>query len=74
MLPEAEVRDISRELPSMIHPSDYYPLLIVQAGSGSYQEKLEGYQKGLQETRMVSGQSGNTGGIFTYPFSGWQEY
>lgn len=33
MLPEAEVRDISRELPSMIHPSDYYPSLTVQASS-----------------------------------------
>ena len=32
-LPEALVRVITRELPSLIHPSDYYPLLIVQAGS-----------------------------------------
>ncbi|XP_042725317.1 uncharacterized protein LOC122178868 [Lagopus leucura] len=32
-LPAARVRDISRKLPSLIHPSDYYPLLIVQAGS-----------------------------------------
>jgi len=29
----ARVRDISRKLPGLIHPSDYYPLLIVQAGS-----------------------------------------
>lgn len=29
-LPEALVRVITRELPSLIHPSDYYPLLIVQ--------------------------------------------
>lgn len=27
------VWDMSRKLPSLIHPSDYYPLLIVQAGS-----------------------------------------
>ncbi|XP_042671795.1 uncharacterized protein LOC122158835 [Centrocercus urophasianus] len=32
-LPAARVRDISRKLPSLIRPSDYYPLLIVQAGS-----------------------------------------
>ena len=29
----AWVRNISRKLPGLIHPSDYYPLLIVQAGS-----------------------------------------
>ena len=39
MLPEAEVRDISRELPSMIHPSDYYPLLTVQAGSNEIADR-----------------------------------
>ena len=32
-LPGARVRDISRKLPGLIDPSDYYPLLIVQAGS-----------------------------------------
>jgi len=32
-LPGAQVRDISRKLPGLIHPSDYYPLLIVQTGS-----------------------------------------
>ena len=32
-LPQARVRDISRKLPGLIQPSDYYPLLIVQAGS-----------------------------------------
>lgn len=32
-LPGIRVRDISRKLPSLIHPSDYYPLLIVQASS-----------------------------------------
>jgi len=32
-LPGARVRDISRKLPGLIHPSDYYPLLIVQAGN-----------------------------------------
>ena len=29
----ARVRDISRKLPSLIRPSNYYPSLIVQAGS-----------------------------------------
>ena len=32
-LPGARIRDIFRKLPSLICPSDYYPLLIVQAGS-----------------------------------------
>ena len=32
-LPGAWVRDISRKLPGLIHLSNYYPLLIVQAGS-----------------------------------------
>lgn len=32
-LPGAWVRDISRKLPSLIHLSDYYPLLTIQAGS-----------------------------------------
>ena len=32
-LPGARVRDISRKLPGLIDPSDYYPLLIVQSSS-----------------------------------------
>ena len=32
-VPGAQVRDISRKLPSLICPSYYYPLLIVQASS-----------------------------------------
>ena len=32
-LPGAWVRDISRKLPGLICPSDYYPLLIIQASS-----------------------------------------
>ena len=32
-LPGARVRDVARKLPSLVRPSDYYPLLIVQAGS-----------------------------------------
>ena len=38
-LPGAQVRDISRKLPGLICPSDYYPLLIVQAGSDEVAEK-----------------------------------
>ena len=38
-LPGARVRDISRKLPGLIHPSDYYPLLIVQAGSGEVADR-----------------------------------
>ena len=32
-LPGAQVRDITRKLPELVHPTDYYPLLIVQVGS-----------------------------------------
>ncbi|KFP04718.1 hypothetical protein N300_13098, partial [Calypte anna] len=32
-LPGARVRDITKRLPQLIRPSDYYPLLVVQAGS-----------------------------------------
>lgn len=31
-LPGARVRDISKKIPRLIRPSDYYPLLIIQAG------------------------------------------
>ena len=34
-----QVRNISRKFPSLIWPSDYYPLLIVQAGSDEVAEK-----------------------------------
>ena len=40
-LPGARVRDISRKLPSLIRNSDYYPLLIVQAGSDEVAEKSQ---------------------------------
>jgi len=38
-LPGAWVRDISRKLPGLIRLSDYYPLLIIQAGSDEIAEK-----------------------------------
>ena len=38
-LPGAQVRDISRKLPGLIRPSDYYPLLIIQAGRDEIAEK-----------------------------------
>ena len=38
-LPGEQVRDISRKLLSLNHPSDYYPLLIVQAGSAEVAER-----------------------------------
>ena len=38
-LPGARVRDISRKLPGLIRPSDYYPLLIIQAGRDEIAEK-----------------------------------
>ena len=38
-LPGARVRDISRKLPELIRPSDYYPLLIIQAGRDEIAEK-----------------------------------
>ena len=38
-LARAWVRDISRKLPGLIRPSDYYPLLIIQAGRDEIAEK-----------------------------------
>ena len=38
-LPGAQVRDISRKFPGLICPSDYYPLLIIQAGRDEIAEK-----------------------------------
>ena len=38
-LPAARVRDISRKLPSLIRPSGYYPLLIVQASSNGIADR-----------------------------------
>ena len=38
-LPGAKVRDVARMLPNLVHPSDYYPLLIVQAGSDDIEER-----------------------------------
>ena len=38
-LPGARVRDVARKLPNLVRPSDYYPLLIVQAGSDDIDER-----------------------------------
>ena len=38
-LPGARVKDVARRIPRLICPSDYYPLLIVQAGSEEVGEK-----------------------------------
>lgn len=38
-LPGAQVRDISSKLPGLIRPSDYYPLLIIQASRDEIAEK-----------------------------------
>ncbi|KFV65520.1 hypothetical protein N307_00492, partial [Dryobates pubescens] len=38
-LPGAQVRDIARRIPKLIHPSDYYPLLVIQAGRDEIDKK-----------------------------------
>ncbi|XP_066858120.1 uncharacterized protein [Anser cygnoides] len=38
-LPEAQVKDIAQNLPSLVCPSDYCPLLIVQSGSDEIFER-----------------------------------
>ena len=38
-LPGARVRDVTRKLPNLVRPSDYYPLLIVQAGSDDVEKR-----------------------------------
>jgi len=38
-LPGAQLKNITRNLPDLVHPSDYYPLLIVQAGSDAVAQR-----------------------------------
>ena len=38
-LPGAWVKEITRKLPHLVHPFDYYPLLIVQAGSNEVAQR-----------------------------------
>ena len=40
-LPGVLVRDNTRTLPGLVYPSDYYPLVTVQAGSGGVTEKSQ---------------------------------
>ena len=35
-LPGAQVRDVRKKLPSLVQPTDYYPLLLFQAGSDDF--------------------------------------
>lgn len=44
-LPRARVKDMKRELPALVEPSDYYSLLLFQIGND---EKSKGNQPGLQ--------------------------
>jgi len=43
----------ARKLPSLVRPSDYYPLLVMQVGSGEIAEKSQHHQKGLQGTGAI---------------------
>ena len=38
-LPGARVRDIKRKITSLVRPSDYYPLLVIQAGINEVVER-----------------------------------
>ena len=38
-LPGAQLKNITRNLLDLVHPSDYYPLLIVQAGSDAVAQR-----------------------------------
>ncbi|KFQ60646.1 hypothetical protein N334_01172, partial [Pelecanus crispus] len=38
-LPGAQVRDITKKLPDLVRPSNYYPLLVVQVGSDEITER-----------------------------------
>jgi len=70
-LPGSQVRVICRKLPSLIRPSDYYPLLIVQVISNEVTERsLKAIKKVFRGTGTVSGRGGHTGHIFLYLFSG----
>ena len=38
-LPGARVRDVAKELPGLVHPTDYYPLLLMQVGGDKIAER-----------------------------------
>lgn len=63
-----------RKLPDLVHPSDYYPLAIIQAGRNEIAERsLRVIKKGLQGIGVVTRWSG-CGGVFFNPFSGGEGY
>uniref|UniRef100_A0A8B9UU32 Reverse transcriptase domain-containing protein n=1 Tax=Anas zonorhyncha TaxID=75864 RepID=A0A8B9UU32_9AVES len=71
-LPGARVRDIARKLPNLVRPSDYYPLLIIQAGSDDTEERsLKTIKRDFRGLgRLVDGAGGSTGGVFVHPYGG----
>ena len=58
---------VSSKLPSLIWPSGYYSLLIVQASSDKVGERS---LRIIKKDIRVSGQSKRTGHIFLYPLRG----
>ena len=53
-LPGAWVKEITRKLPHLVHPFDYYPLLIVQAGSNEVaQRSLQTIKKDFRALRWL---------------------
>ena len=66
-LPGAQVRVISRKLPCLVHPSDCYPLVTVEAGSNGVADRsLRTNKKDFRgQGCLVEGAC-----IFHYPFSG----
>nr|XP_010304339.1 PREDICTED: suppression of tumorigenicity 5 protein-like [Balearica regulorum gibbericeps] len=53
-LPGARVKDIARKLPSLVHPSDYYPLLLLHVGGDEAETRTT---KAIKRDFRVLGQS-----------------
>jgi len=68
------VRDVTRRLPSMVHPSVYYPLLVLQAGSDEVTERsLRAIKRNFRWLgQFVDREEVQL--VFLCPFSGREEH
>ncbi|RMB89236.1 hypothetical protein DUI87_34385 [Hirundo rustica rustica] len=58
-LPGARVQNITERLPALIQPSDYYPLLIVQAGSDEIEKRsVKAIKRDFRALGQVIGRAG----------------
>ena len=71
-LPVAQVKDVRKKLPSLVWPSDYYPLLLFQVGSDEVGRTLRTMKKDLRALRrLVKGSGAQV--VFSSPVTGNNE-